>query len=730
MGRNVMKVRLLVGVCFAPCLLMPAQASAQSQGPDAAAAAPEGEIIVTAQKRSESLAKVAASISVLTSSDLSSRGVVSALNIQDQVANVAIGRSYDGAVDLTIRGISSSDNTNKGDPAAALNIDGIYVGRPQAAGAAFYDLERIEVLRGPQGTLYGRNANAGAINVISHRPTNALEFGGNIGYGNYKAIDANAYVNVPLDESVAVRAVLSYQKHDGYSHTANAANGFTKNLDDLDNLSGRLLFKAQLSSKATLLAGIDFSQIRGVGTTIFPSANGIAIPYARTKTSFVAGSRRDNTVNGFAQFDYDFGFADLTYLYGHRYLKLDDVLDLGGGINGVAPPIWAPNKATVNQDSHEVRLTSNGSTFKWVIGGYLFHEKGTDSLFDIQVGNFGRIIEYLQSPTISKSKAIFGQATYSILPTTRVTVGIRSTWDDKSRVGVTILGPISGAPAFLLGIPRPTENAAASYSKVTWKAGIEQDLGNGGLAYATVSTGYKAGGFNDGCLVGTNPVCSAPASTLYYQPESITAYEAGIKGKAFDGAAYFSLTGFYYNYDNLQKSTAANNSIVTVNAAKASVKGLEGDARIRVGSGGHLNMSAGLLLAHYGRYLAPNGQNLAGVDLDKAPRFNAAISYSQDFSVGPDMKVTAFAGTKYTSSYTLSDPGTLTIAPAFFKQGGTTKTELALSIGANNDRWNIQVYGRNLEDKSTIGGLIQNGGSYYFGFNEPRTFGVRASTKF
>ncbi|MEY2926642.1 MAG: hypothetical protein RL367_1119, partial [Pseudomonadota bacterium] len=235
-----MKVRLLAGVCFAPCLLMPIQASAQSQGPDTVAAAPEGEgeIIVTAQKRSESLSKVAASISVLTSSDLSSRGVVSALNIQDQVANIAIGRSYDGAVDLTIRGISSSDNTNKGDPAAALNIDGIYVGRPQAAGAAFYDLERIEVLRGPQGTLYGRNANAGAINVISRRPTDTLEFGGNVGYGNYNAIDANAYVNVPLGQNVAARAVLSYQKHDGYSNTANSANRFTKNLDDLDNLSG------------------------------------------------------------------------------------------------------------------------------------------------------------------------------------------------------------------------------------------------------------------------------------------------------------------------------------------------------------------------------------------------------------------------------------------------------------------------------------------------------------
>lgn len=702
----------------------PPQSTGSATAPsDSGNSGESADIVVTAQKRSEAVSRVPASISVVTGDTIASRGITSVAGLENQVPNIAIGRSYDGAVDLTIRGISSSDDSNKGDPAVALNIDGIYVGRPQAAGASFYDLERVEVLRGPQGTLYGRNANAGAINVVSRRPTDMFEAGGDVSYGNYNFVDANAFLNVPITDGVAMRAVVSYQDHDGFSHTADAVNGFHRNQDDLDNLSGRVLVKAAITPRLTILAGIDGSVVRGAGAAIFPVGPDGAIPYARTKTAYVEGNRHDFTTNGFAQLDYDFGALTGTYLYGHRYLHLDDILDLGGGINGVAPPVWGYNAADTAQDSHEVRLTSNGNgPLKLVVGGYFFREVTNDTDFDIRVANFGRIIQYLQGPTISKSQAVFGQATYSILPHTRITGGLRSTWDQKSRVGVSVLGPLSGAPAAIQGIPLPTENAAASYSKVTWRAGIEQDLTAGTLAYFTVSTGYKAGGFNDGNAQ-TNP-------SLYYAPETITSYEGGVKARLLDGRLFVSASGFYYDYTNLQKSTASNNSIVTVNAAKANVKGIEGEAQWRASPNDRINVSIGLLDAKYDRYIVPNGQHLGGYDLDKAPDVTLSANVSHDWHFGQGLKLTAYAGTRYSASYTVSDPGTLTVAPRFFRQGAVTKSELSMTLFGWDDRWSLQAFGRNLENNVTIAGLVQNGGVYYIGFNEPRLYGIKGSVRF
>ena len=702
---------------FTACASIAASDLACAEVPESSAGGMIEEIVVTAQKRDETWSKISASLAVISGAELDNRGITTAINLQDQVPNVVVGRAYDGAVDLTIRGISSSDDTNKGDPAVALNIDGVYVGRPQAAGAAFYDLERVEVLRGPQGTLYGRNANAGAINVISRRPSDSFESAIDVGFGNYSAREIDAMVNVPLTSGIAMRGVVSYQAHDGYSHTTDAVNRFTHNQDDLDNLSGRLLLLARLSPQATLLMGVDASHNGGAGAAVFFGGAHGEIPYSRTKTNEVEGSYNDRGTNEFLQLDYNFGPTALTYVFGHRMLIRKDILDLSGG----APGVWAYSDADTWQVSHELRLASSGDgALKWVTGLYWYKEDGTYSNFDLRLPHIlgsARIIQYLQAPTISKSRAVFGQASYTVASGTRLILGVRGTWDDKSRLGIrnSDIGLVPGGTC-------ECDDASGSWHKVTWKTGLEHDLPAGALTYATISTGYKAGGFNDGNAQ-NNP-------DLYYNPESITAYEVGVKGRAGGGRVLASADVFYYDYSNLQKSTAANNSIVTVNAAKASVKGLELDARAAITDHGRLNLGVGLLRAQYNSYIAPDGQSLSGADLDKAPRATVTLGYSHEISSSRGLRLTPYVGTRYMSSYTVSDPGTASLAPQSFTQKSTTKTEISLTLGGIGERWSLQVYGRNLEDKSTVGGLIQNAGNYYIGFNEPRTYGVRGNARF
>jgi iron complex outermembrane receptor protein len=190
------------------------------------------EVIVTAQKRLQSSSKVPVALSVITADDLKSKGISTAADLTNNVPNVLIGQGVSGGMEITIRGLGNSDNSERGDPQTAFHIDGIYLGRPQGAGATFFDVERVEVLRGPQGTLYGRNANAGAINVITKKPSAKLEGEVNGEIGTYGEQKTDAMLNVPVSDSFALRAVISSQKHDGYTDTATTANGYLRDRDD------------------------------------------------------------------------------------------------------------------------------------------------------------------------------------------------------------------------------------------------------------------------------------------------------------------------------------------------------------------------------------------------------------------------------------------------------------------------------------------------------------------
>jgi iron complex outermembrane receptor protein len=676
------------------------------------------EVTVTAQKRVQASSKVPVALSVVDGEDLTSKGVSTIANITDLVPNVQIGMGSNNGMEITIRGIGNADNTERGDPQAAFHIDGIYIGRPQAAGATFFDIERVEVLRGPQGTLYGRNANAGAINVISRQPSNKFEGAVAAELGTWSAAKLEAMVNVPLSEAFALRAVVSKQKHDGYSDTANATTGFSRDRDDQDNLSGRIQGLLRFSKTASLRVGFDTSKDKGAGAAAFDITGGV-LPSNSTLNTQVEGKLNNKNDGMFAELKFGLGAADLVYLYGHRTGSRDEVNSLGA-----APNLYGLFTGSQKQDSHEVRLSSaDAGALQWVVGAYAFKEVGRHLDFDVMLPpafGGGRAIHFVQDPAISKSNALFGQTTYALSPEFRATLGLRSTTDEKSREGETRVGP-DDTPIGVVG-----NSAAGKWTSTTYRVGAEYDLSPSQMVYAGVSTGYKAGGFNDGNAVVGDPNYNP---SLYYKPETITSYEGGVKGRFLDNTVQLGASVFFYDYADLQKSAALNNSLVTVNAGKATVKGLELEGRAAVGAAGRVNFALGLLSAKYKAYTSPSGQSLAGKSLDRAPDATLTLGYTHNWDLSSGARLSAYAGARYSTSYVLSDTGTPVQAPIFYTQPSFTRSDLTLTYSSSDDRWSVQLFAKNLEDKRQLASLFTNGGFSYANLTDPRTAGIRASFK-
>jgi iron complex outermembrane receptor protein len=681
---------------------------------------PLQEVVVTAQKRPQAWSKVAAALSVISSEDLKSKGVTSASNLTEQVPNVVIGTGSQGGMDITIRGIGNSDNGERGDPQAAFHVDGIYIGRPQGAGATFFDLERVEVLRGPQGTLYGRNANAGAINVITKKPSDRVEAELNVDIGNYKGRKVDAMINLPVNEMLSLRAVTSKQQHAGYSDTANAVNGFTRDRDDQDNLSGRLQAKLKISRDVSWLVGVDSSRDQDTGSAYFEIINGV-LPSSRKQNPTIEGFRDNKTRGATSELKVGFDAADVTYLYGHRVATRDELSSMGDG-----PGAINDYSNRITQDSHELRLSSPDvhAPLQWVAGLYRFKEVGTDIDLDVrlpvQLGG-GRIIHFVMNPNISASTAQFGQATYALTPKLRATIGLRNTSDKKSRLGQTRIGA-EDAP-----IPGVGNDAAGSWSKRTYRVGAEYDVSTATMVYASLATGYKAGGFNDGNSIAGDPSYN-PA--LYYNPETIKSWEGGVKTRLFSNKLQLGATAFYYDYSNLQKSAVVNNVLNTVNAGKASVKGLELEGRIAVSSADRINFAIGLLNAQYDAYTTPNGQDLHGKELDRAPKSAVTLGWTRNWQLSNEGRLIGYLGSHYSAAYVISDTGDRQNAAQRFTQPSSVKTDMTVTYEAPDDTWNLQVYAKNLADKSNVVALFTLNNQKFALLSEPRTFGTRLNVKF
>jgi iron complex outermembrane recepter protein len=693
-------------------------------------------IVVTANKVAQSVLKVGASLSTLGADDIRELGVTDAKALTDLMPNTQISQAGNSSVVVNIRGIENTNTTGMGEPAAAFHIDGIYLGRMSGAGSAFYDIERVEVLRGPQGTLYGRNANAGVVNVITKQPTSLREGYVSADLGNLGQRRIDGAYNLPVNDVLALRAAFSLNRRDGFSETKTQANGFTKNQDSIHTDSIRLQALIKFNAKNNLSLSYDESTNKTTGPNYYDLTTG-GIPKKLVDPNVLIQGRFDNKLSGIkAEFKSDLGFANLNYLYGHRSTK--NVEDYSTG------PLILLTKSSAKQDSHELRLSSNDqkSPLQWVAGAFMFSEDGDGQLdgnfpfffFGPGPGPFGPSqcggfsscypgLQFIDTALTNESKALFGQLTYSLTDSARVIVGARATHDKKSRSnGQQILSGGADYDPSNPGNAVVPLSGDASWKSSTYKLGYENDLSSSTMFYATVSTGFKAGGFNDGD--------TRAKPELIYQPEKITAYELGLNGKFFDNAMQLTSSIFHYDYSQMQKSGVVNSQMLTTNTGNATVDGLELSARYRLTDVSKLDVSLGLLEAKYKRYITPNGTDYSGRKLDKTPSATVHVGYTHNWNLASGAYLTGYLGSKYSASYVTTDTGTPTAPPIQFKQDSFTKSNASLTYYSADGNLDVQFYVKNIENKSQLMGSVAFFGSNYGYMSEPRTFGLRSSFRF
>jgi iron complex outermembrane receptor protein len=822
---NFMGFSAMVTVLAAPGIAQAQQAESVSTPPaqDETNTANEAaggiqDIVVTAQRRSESAQKAALSIEVFSGADLRAAGVAKA----DDLTKLAPGIQAGGGTtaQIYIRGVGDFGVTATANPAVVTNLDGVTISRPQAIAGNFFDLERVEVLKGPQGTLYGRNASGGAVNLITAAPK-YRETGGFLEgtVGNYNQFGAEGALNLAIGETAAARLSFQVNDRDGY---------LSDGTDDDKHQSVRLQLKSDLGERVTVRSMLAYTHLGGKGTglAVIPRLPGqsawlgntdpvAGAAYIARAAAIYNGARAagcnpapppagncppapelladpSTFANGYfqdvhsyaasLQADVDLDFATLTVIPGYRKTRGQFTV-VPSFLYNVGGPYTANGDSSdgerSDQYSLEARLGGETDKLKWVIGGFWFKENQSTA-FALQGG---LILNSLVSTKLrTEAVAAFGQFTYSLTDTIRLTGGIRYTNDKRAALdlqkfaispAITTPNPaLTGGLAPIPCLPNvPTPGARlpgtlcpiinqtpgfydsrVSFNNVGWKVGVEVDVAPQSLLFADVSRGFKAGGFNQAVSL------TVPTQLQPFAPEQITAYTLGIKNRFFDNRLQFNVEGFYWDYKDLQLSAQAfdatgNIVLLTQNAGKAKVQGVESSVVFKAWPGATLRGAVSYVDATYDRFViqqsalfvppgrvacpvsAPNGQGLVTIDcsgypLIRSPKWSGTLGASQVIDLAGGGNVTLDAEMAFASSrFVTADFTAAQLASAY------QNVSASLTWNAPDDRWFVSVWGRNLTNAVIYTGGGGHQAGFVAGWNtsniaSPRTYGLRAGVRF
>jgi iron complex outermembrane receptor protein len=628
------------------------------------------------------------------------------------------GNANGGAV--YIRGIGSGQDQAIGGPAVNLNIDGIYQQQPEVPLSSIYDIERIEVLRGPQGTLYGRNATAGSINIITAAPKNFFEAYGTVGFGNYNLRQAEGMVNVPVSDTVAVRAAVFTQRRDGYIQPSD--------YDDADTSSGRVKVLVKPNSDLSLLFGGDYLKIGGVGNG---GVDSLALhPQDEWYSTAPTGVTDLKAWRIYGQFDYDLGFGTLTVVPAHqKFRKFDNNVIIN------TPPATTSSAGIVDetQNTAEVRLASAAdSTLKWVVGAYYL-----DSELDLPPFQVSRIavpasaqtFPYLRGNEVT-SQAAFGQMTFPVLDWLRLTGGVRYTKDEKTALDQTTA---AGAITRFDG----------SWNSFTYKAGIEADVGLASMLYANISTGFKSGGIDQGFQE--------------YKPEKLKAYAIGAKNRFLEDRLQLNGEVYYYDYKDFQaqygyrcQNAAAcapvqNFANTIVNAGTATLYGAEVELTFRMTPSDQIDLSAAYLHSIFDQLVIRPGtannspvgcattltcnvlpnQILTDQALANAPEWSGSLGYEHIFGLPNGANITFRADAQLFSEYwTVYRRPPQVSVEAF--QSSYDKSNAYLTYNAPDDKWKLGLWVKNIEDEAVVTAAVGPA----LTLQSPRTYGANVTVRF
>ena len=738
---KLVKSVLLAGAAFGALGVTTAAAAAQVQEapPVAPQATQVDEIVVTARRREESLREVPVAVTALSAERLEQTGAADITVLQQQSPNatVQIARGSNSTLISFIRGVGQQDPLWGFEPGVGLYVDDVYIARPQGAVLDIFDIERIEVLRGPQGTLYGRNTIGGAIKYVTSRIAPEPELAVRAAVGSYDQQDLIVTGSAPLGEMLRVGAAVASYQRDGFgTNLTTGAEHYDK-----DVLAARV--SVELAPSSDLFFRLAFDHVKDnsnprhghrevagalPGSDILPgvfdtrSGIGDDNSVETTGLSFTG----EWTINDLITFKSITAWRD-----GHT----DTVIDFDGTPN---PTLDIPAYYSDDQITQEFQLLFNGSRWQGVAGVY-YLDGHAEGAFDTVLGNFGLTIGN-GGFVDTESYAVFADFSIDLSDRLRLAVGARYTEDEKTGYvnRATYLGvgrtPLTGGPAAAPILQNTLYTNTRSFSQFTPRVSLSYDLSDDLTGYASYSQGFKSGGFDM-----RGDASATPDTVDGYDPETVDSYELGLKGYAFNRRLSFSSALFYADYQDQQVTTqvpaGATIASFVDNVGASTIYGAELEGSLWLSDSFTANFAVGWLEASFDEFI----------------RYNLATGQYEDIS---DLVVaqnapewSGYLGLTWTGQ---AFGGGLAITPSvsyrgdfnqfefpnpLLDQDGYALVDLSVVWTSPDDRWTLGLHGKNLTDEEyRIGGYNFAGATFdnsitaFYG--PPRTWTAALQVRF
>ena len=648
---------------------------------------------VTAAKTGErDVQTTAMAVSVLSGAELERVQARTVADLAGRVPSLTFSQNSDFS-QLTIRGIGSNTVFAGSDPSSAVYLDGVYLARPVMALADFLDLERVEVLRGPQGTLYGRNAVGGAMNLITKPPSNDVEFAASFGAGNLNAVRADARISGPIVPDKIVGSVAVQR---------DVADGFVRDLDHPNHSLGsddltaaRAKLRIMFTPSTDLLVSADVTNQNPIPLTYakvlavkpgYDIDNPSDLHQVRTSTP-----AENHNLQGGASVRFTTELAPQTTLTSlTAYRKLNYNLINDADITEL-DLLWVDLSEQQHQLSEELTISQRRGSVSWVGGVFLFDEVDRQpTTVHLDSSHLTNVLD----PTVSAaSQAGFGQATFSLTRRLSATAGLRYTHEQKTIDNSGHLASQDVPSTFVAGSVYAYTDSLAD-NAWTPKAGLEFQAGGQTLIYGSAARGFKSGGFN----------FSSTQAGLAYAPEFAWTYEAGVKSDIAAGRVRLNAAAFRTNYTNLQVQTPIRPGVLNIsNAASATIRGVELESVAPLARAWRVGGHVAWLDAIYNQYIAVATGGVtgdaAGHRLNNAPEWSGSAWLEWNGRVR-DGRLSLRAGTTWQSTVFFTP-----FNDAIQQQGGYGLLDASAEYDLR--RWcTLMIYGRNLTNRDFVTGTF------------------------
>ena len=707
-------------------------ASTTPQGQPAAEPPPSGqvaEIVVTAQKRSENLQNVPIAITAITADKLASANVTSTATLQAVTPAITFS-DVNGFLEPRIRGIGSSSAGAAVENSVATYIDGVYIASAPGSLLDLSTVERVEVLKGPQGTLFGRNATGGLVSIITRDPKFSFSGQADAGYGNYDTSRVDAYVTGPITSNLAADLTIS-ASHQGDGYGTNFTTG--KDTDKTDkSIAARSKFLLHLGDATTVHLSLDFSQVYGRDPTIaalsgapnINNRNAAGVPivlFHDPHDTYANNDASHKLLTGGVtlRIDQKVGDYTLSSITAGRRSSFGQAFDADAGPQ---PVIYETFEQLDQEVSQEFQIASPQSgRFTWIAGAYYYN---LDSNFDPFILITGRpnpvqANSVLRNFLDNESIAGYAQGTLQLGFDTSFTGGFRYTDEKRSQQATTVATAATGRQTTTLV---PYESF--SENTPTWRLSLEHKFTPAILGYVSWNRGFKSGGYN-------SSVPTAPA----YLPEKLDAYEAGAKSTLFDHRLRLNGAFFYYDYTNIQVNTYIGSLGVIYNGARAENYGIDFDFDYVIVPGLTLSGGADIIHDRFTSFpaaqiarLQPNGTLV--VSPGSATGNRLPFAPDATFNIGIDYKHPLFGGNVDLFVNELYNSGFFTQADNVLQQGDYNLVNMSATWRPAGDRYFVKVYMNNALDYDIKEYFAVANGGASVSYQAPRTFGAQVGVKF